>query len=284
MHRRRFVWMIVPAIGFVAVMVGFPFAYTLWLSGFAFHFGAAPHPVGLGNYRALLGDGKFWNGLWITLYLYVLALAAQLVLGLYLALLLNRVKRFRRVVRSVLISPFVLPPVVVGLMWLVVLDPSIGAANYLLGLLGLPPSLWLASPGFVIPTVALIDTWQWTPFIALILLAGLQALPGDVFEAAAIDGAHGLALLRRVTLPLLAPSIVTAATLRSVDLLRFFDVIYVTTQGGPGEASETLNIYGFRQGFVFLDIGYACALMVALTVLVLGAVGLLARMRRVVAW
>ena len=284
MHRRRFVWMIAPAIAFVAVMVGFPFAYTLWLSGFAFHFGGAPHAVGLGNYRTLLADGKFWNGLWITLYLYVLALAMQLVLGLYLALLLNRVTRFRRVVRSVLISPFVLPPVVVGLMWLVILDPSIGAANYVLGLFGLPPSLWLASPGFIIPTVALIDTWQWTPFIALILLAGLQALPGDVFEAAAIDGAHGFALLRRVTLPLLAPSIVTAATLRSVDLLRFFDVIYVTTQGGPGDASDTLNIYGFRQGFVFLNIGYACALMVALTVLVLGAVGLLARMRRVVAW
>ncbi len=284
MHRRRFVWMIAPAIAFVAVMVGFPFAYTLWLSGFAFHFGGAPHAVGLGNYRTLLADGKFWNGLWITLYLYALALAMQLVLGLYLALLLNRVQRFRRVVRSVLISPFVLPPVVVGLMWLVILDPSIGAANYVLGLFGLPPSLWLASPGFVIPTVALIDTWQWTPFIALILLAGLQALPGDVFEAAAIDGAHGFALLRRVTLPLLAPSIVTAATLRSVDLLRFFDVIYVTTQGGPGDASDTLNIYGFRQGFVFLNIGYACALMVALTVLVLGAVGLLARMRRMVAW
>jgi len=284
MHRRRFVWMIAPAIAFVAVMVGFPFAYTLWLSGFAFHFGGAPHAVGLGNYRTLLADGKFWNGLWTTLYLYVLALAMQLVLGLYLALLVNRVTRFRRVVRSVLISPFVLPPVVVGLMWLVILDPSIGAANYVLGLFGLPPSLWLASPGFIIPTVALIDTWQWTPFIALILLAGLQALPGDVFEAAAIDGAHGFALLRRVTLPLLAPSIVTAATLRSVDLLRFFDVIYVTTQGGPGDASDTLNIYGFRQGFVFLNIGYACALMVALTVLVLGAVGLLARMRRVVAW
>ena len=284
MVRRRFVWMLAPALAFVVVMVGFPFAYTLYLSGFAFHFGATPRSVGLGNYRALLVDPEFWNGLWVTLYLYLLALVAQLVLGFYLALLLNRTRRFRRVVRSVLISPFVLPPVVVGLMWLVILDPSIGAANYLLTRLGLPPSLWLASPGFVIPTVALIDTWQWTPFIALILLAGLQALPDEVFEAAAIDGAHGMALLRRVTLPLLAPSIVTAATLRSVDLLRFFDVIYVTTQGGPGIASETLNIYGFRQGFVFLDIGYACALMVALTLLVLLAVGVLARMRRVVAW
>ncbi len=284
MRRRRFVWMVAPAVAFVAVMVGFPFVDTLWLSGFAFHFGAAPHAVGLDNYRLLLGDQKFWNGLWVTFYLYVIALAAQLVLGLYLALLLNRVRRFRRLLRSLLISPFVLPPVVVGLMWLVILDPSIGAANYLLAALGLPPSLWLASPGLVVPTVALINTWQWTPFIALILLAGLQALPADVFEAAAINGAHGFALLRRITLPLLAPSIVTAATLRSVDLLRFFDVIYVTTQGGPGDASETLNIYGFRQGFVFLNIGYACALMVALTVLVLAMVGLLARLRRTVAW
>ncbi len=282
--RHNFRWMLLPAALFVAVMIGFPFLDTLWLSHFSFHFGSAAHPIGLGNYAALLRDGEFWNGLKVTFLLYVLALALQLAAGLYLALLLNRLRRFRRLLRTLLVSPFVMPSVVVGMMWLVIFDPTIGLANWVLALFGIPPALWLASPTWVIPTIALIDSWQWAPFVALILLAGLQSLPADVYEAAAIDGASGFSLLRRITLPLLAPSLLAAAILRSVDLLRFFDIIYITTQGGPGNASDTLNIYAFRQGFVFLDIGYACALMVALTAVVVGVVLALTRLRRVLAW
>ncbi|MDA8051191.1 MAG: sugar ABC transporter permease [Rhodospirillales bacterium] len=281
---RGFRWMLAPATLFVLVMIGFPVLDTLWLSHFSFHFGSAAHPIGLGNYATLLHDRQFWNSLEITFLLYVLALALQLVSGLYLALLLNRARRLRRLLRTLLVSPFVMPGVVVGMMFLVIFDPTIGLANWLLSLFGIPPALWLASPTWVIPTVALIDTWQWAPFVALILLAGLQSLPSDVYEAAAIDGASGFSLLRRITLPLLAPSLLVAAILRSVDLLRFFDVIYVTTEGGPGNASDTLNIYAFRQGFVFLNIGYASALMVALTAVVIVVVIALTRLRRITAW
>jgi multiple sugar transport system permease protein len=281
---RRFGWMLAPALGFTAAMIGFPFLYTIWLSLERFSFGFAPHFNAGANYARLVADPKFWGGLWVTLELYCISLALQLVVGLYLALLVHRTTRLRGLLRTLLVSPFVMPPVVVGMMWLVILDPSLGIANWILLQLGIGPALWLASPQWVIPTVALIDTWQWSPFVALILLAGLQTLPADVFEAAAIDGARAWALFRRVTLPLLAPSIVTAATLRSVDLLRFFDVIYVTTQGGPGDASETLNIYAFKQGFVFFDIGYASALMVTLTAIVIGAVLVLMRLRRAAAW
>ncbi|MGH7190614.1 MAG: carbohydrate ABC transporter permease [Acetobacteraceae bacterium] len=276
--------MLVPAGLFVLAMIGFPFLDTLWLSHLAFHFGSAAHPIGLGNYTRLLHDPQFWNGLKVTFILYVLALVLELVAGVYLGLLLHRTRRFRRLLRTLLVSPFVMPGVVVGMMFLVIFDPTIGLANWVLSLFGLGPALWLASPFWVIPTVALIDAWQWAPFVALIVLAGLQSLPGDVYEAAAIDGASGLSLLRRITLPLLAPSLLTAAILRSVDLLRFFDVIYVTTEGGPGNASDTLNIYAFRQGFVFFNIGYAAALMVALTAIVIGVVMALSRLRRVAAW
>jgi multiple sugar transport system permease protein len=203
---------------------------------------------------------------------------------MWLALLVHRSKRLRWLARTLLVSPFVMPPVVVGLMWLIILDPTLGLANWLLSTAGLPPALWLASPQWVIPTIALIDTWQWAPFVALILLAGMQALDGDIYEAAAIDGARGVALFRRITLPMLGPSLVAAAMLRSVDLLRFFDIIYVTTQGGPGNASQTLNIYAYKQGFVFFDIGYACALMVTLTAIVLGVSGAMMRLRRATAW
>ncbi len=276
--------MLLPALGFIALMIGFPLIDTLWLSLQHFSFGSSPRFAALSNYTALLHDAKFWQGLRVTLALYALSLTLQLVTGLYLALLLHRTRVLRGVLRTLLVSPFVMPPVVVGMMWLVILDPSLGIANWLLGLAGVSPALWLASPEWVVPTVAMIDTWQWAPFVALILLAGLQTLPPDVFEAAAIDGARGWALLRRVTLPLLAPSIITAATLRSVDLLRFFDIIYITTQGGPGDASQTLNIYAFKQGFVFLDIGYASALMVTLTAIVIGAVLVLMRLRQAATW
>lgn len=282
--RRQLHALTAPAVLFTLLMIAFPFGYTIWLSLQDVSMGATPRFAGAGNYAAMLRDAEFWNGLWITLGLYALSLVLQLVLGTWIALLLHGAKRLSGLVRTLMISPFVLPPVVVGMMWLVILDPAIGAANWLLQQGGLPRSDWLASPVWVIPTVALIDTWQWTPYVALIVLGGLQGLPPNVYEAAQIDGASRARIFRRITLPLLLPTLVTAAILRSVDLLRFFDIIYITTQGGPGNASNTLNIYGFRKGFEFFEIGYASALMVTLSTIVLGAVLVLTQARKRVAW
>jgi len=273
-----------PAVVFTVLMIAFPFAYTLWLSFQSYTLGSPERFAGAGNYLALLRDPLFASGLRITLLLYVLSLGLQLSLGTYIAVLLHASKRFAGVLRSLLISPFVLPPVVVGMMWLVILDPAIGAANWILQGAGLPRSDWLASPRWVIPTVALIDSWQWTPFVALIVLGGLQSLPPSVYEAAQIDGASRLRTFWRVTFPLLLPSIVTAAVLRSVDLLRFFDIIYITTQGGPNDSSTTLNIYGFREGFEFFNLGYASAIMITLSTIVLGAVLAMSYARRRVQW
>ena len=282
--RRQLNMLSTPAVIFTLALIAFPFAYTIWLSLHEFSFGGSATLNYGQNYLLMLQDGEFWNGLKITLVLYVLSLVLQLVLGTYVALLLHSSKKLSGIVRTLMISPFVLPPVVVGMMWLVVLDPSIGAANWLLESVGLPRSDWLASPQWVIPTVAFIDTWQWTPYVALIVLGGLQSLPPNVYEAAQIDGASRWKTFWRITLPLLLPTIVTAAILRSVDLLRFFDIIYITTQGGPGNASNTLNIYGFRKGFEFFEIGYASALMITLSTLVLGAVVVLTQARKRVAW
>ena len=273
-----------PAVVFTVLLIAFPFGYTIWMSLHEFSFGGTSTMTYGQNYLLMLDDAEFWNGLRITVVLYLLSLVMQLVLGTYVAILLHTSKRLSGIVRTLMISPFVLPPVVVGMMWLVVLDPSIGAANFLLTSVGLPRSDWLASPQWVIPTVALIDTWQWTPYVALIVLGGLQSLPSNVYEAAQIDGASRARTFRRITLPLLMPTIVTAAILRSVDLLRFFDIIYITTQGGPGNASNTLNIYGFRKGFEFFEIGYASALMVTLSTIVLGAVVVLTQARRRTGW
>ena len=282
--RNQLAFLSLPAVIFTVALIAFPFGYTVWMSLHEFSFGGTAKMTYGANYGLMLQDAEFWNGMKITLILYLLSLVLQLVLGTYVAMLLHSSKKLSGSVRTLMISPFVLPPVVVGMMWLVVLDPSIGAANYILTSLGLPRSDWLASPQWVIPTVAFIDTWQWTPYVALIVLGGLQSLPPNVYEAAQIDGASRWKTFWRITLPLLMPTIVTAAILRSVDLLRFFDIIYITTQGGPGNASNTLNIYGFRKGFEFFEIGYASALMITLSAIVLGAVVVLTQARRRVAW
>jgi multiple sugar transport system permease protein len=277
-------WMVAPALLFAAAMIVLPFAWAIWLSLQETMLGGQARFVGLANYQRLLADDEFWNAFRLTLLLWLLSLALQLVLGTWLGLLLARMEAARGIIRTILISPFMLPPVVIGMMAIVILDPGLGVANWLLGRIGIGPLLFLADPGTVMLTVALVDTWQWTPFVALIVLGGYLSLPRDVFEAAAIDGARPAQRFRRITLPLLLPTLVTAAVLRSVDLLRFFDVIYITTQGGPGHASTTLNILAYRRGFEFFEFGYAAALMVTLSAIVFGSVLTFARLRRAVAW
>ena len=273
-----------PAVAFVILMVVFPFGYALWLSLMDYKIGQPQQFIGLGNYRELLVDEQFWNGARLSAILYVSALAVQLVLGVALGMLLHRVQVMRGLVRTLMVSPFMLPPVVIGMMSIVILDPGMGVANFLLKSANLPTSLFLASTDYVIFTVVMIDTWQWTPFVALIVLGGLQSLPTKIYEAASIDGATGWREFFYITLPLLGPTILTAAVLRSVDLLRFFDVIYITTQGGPGYASSTLNIYAYRKAVEFSDLGYASALMITLSTIVLGAVLVFSQLRKKVTW
>jgi multiple sugar transport system permease protein len=279
-----FRWMAAPAVIFAAAMIAFPIGYAVWLALSDVTLGSEPRFAGFANFARLFADEEFWNGLRITLMLYAISLVLQIALGTWLGLLLARTSFARGLVRTVMVSPFMLPPVVIGMMAIVILDPSFGIANWLLARIGLPPGLWLSDPSTVVATVAALDTWQWTPFVALIVMGGYLSLPSDVFEAAEIDGASGWQRFRLVTLPLLLPTIVTAAVLRSVDLLRLFDIIYLTTQGGPGTASTTLNILAYRRGFEFSDLGYASAIMVTLSSIVLGSVLVFARLRRAVAW
>jgi multiple sugar transport system permease protein len=254
--------LMLPAVIFVVLMVIFPFGYAFWLSLQDYRIGQAVKFIGIGNYTALIQDEQFWNGIKLTFILYITALILQLILGVGLGMLLHRVQLMRGLVRTVMVSPFMLPPVVIGMMSIVILDPGMGVANYLLKAANLPTSLFLASTDYVIYTVVLIDTWQWTPF----------------------DGATGWREFIYITLPLLGPTILTAAVLRSVDLLRFFDVIYITTQGGPGYASSTLNIYAYRKAFEFTDIGYAAALMITLSTIVFGVVLVFSQFRKKVTW
>ena len=270
--KSEYIWMAYPAMLFTISMIGFPIGYAIWISLSSVELGADPVFSGLVNYRRLISDPEFWNALKLTITLYFFSLGVQLIIGIWLGLLLGRSKGAQGFARAILVSPFMLPPVVVGMMAIVIFDPSFGIANWILIQLGLSPGLWL------------LDSWQWSPFVALIIMGGYLSLPSDVFEAAEIDGASKNQILIFITIPLLGPTIVTAIVLRSVDILRFFDIIYLTTQGGPGNASTTLNILAYRRGFEFFDFGYASAIMVTLSTIIFGTVFLFTKLRNSVAW
>ena len=282
--KSEYIWMAYPAMLFTISMIGFPIGYAIWISLSSVELGADPVFSGLVNYRRLISDPEFWNALKLTITLYFFSLGVQLIIGIWLGLLLGRSKGAQGFARAILVSPFMLPPVVVGMMAIVIFDPSFGIANWILIQIGLSPGLWLSDPKTVIGTLVLLDSWQWSPFVALIIMGGYLSLPSDVFEAAEIDGASKNQILIFITLPLLGPTIVTAMILRSVDILRFFDIIYLTTQGGPGNASTTLNILAYRRGFEFFDFGYASAIMVTLSTIIFGTVFLFTKLRNSVAW
>lgn len=258
-----------PASIFMLLMTAFPILQAIQMSAQDFIIGFEGIYIGMENYITMLKDPVFWNGLKVTFTLYFFSLIPQLVLGIYIANLLHKKLRGVKSLRTIILTPFTMPPVAVAMMWLVLLDPSFGPVNYLLEIFGFEKSLFLASKSLVVPTLAGIDTWQYTPFVVLILLGGLQSLPEEPYEAAEIDGASKTRQFFSITLPMLRPTIFAAIILRSVDLLRFFDTIYITTQGGPGDASNTLNVYAYTKGFTYFQMGYASAIMITLMLIIL---------------
>ncbi|MCL6594085.1 MAG: sugar ABC transporter permease [Alicyclobacillus sp.] len=280
---RSFPWfMTLPALLFVLAMMVFPILYTFRLSFFQWSMSSQTPPqwVGLANYSDLFHQSRFWLAVWRTLYFTVLALVVEIVLGVAIALLLNRNFRGKNVVKTIFLLPMVATPVAMGLVWLLIYEPTMGFANQVLHWFGIPPQQWLASPSQVIPSLAIIDIWEWTPMISLIVMAGLSTLPEDPYEAAWVDGATPWQQLTQITLPLLKPTILIAAMLRLIDVLKTFDIIYATTQGGPGNASETLNVYGYILGFQYFNMGQASALLVLFFILVMGFTLLLVWMRK----
>lgn len=288
MKLRPHVIALVPALLVLAALAVYPTAYLVRLA-LSDWTPTVPVPVFVGAKhlrRALFDDVFFWRSVGLTLLYTALALAAELALGLALALLLVGHPRpgpsYRSDepsgallpwLRTALGVPMTLTPVVVGLTWRILFDPDLGPLNRLLG--GAGPA-WVADPRWALGSLVFVDVWQWTPFMVLALGAALSQQPRDLYEAAAIDGAGRLATLRYITLPGLRRAIAAAVLLRSVDLFKTFDVIFIVTEGGPGTATETLNLYVFRVLRRF-DIGYAAALGLCLLAVTTLAVGVLGR-------
>lgn len=222
-----------------------------------------------GNFARLFSDQFFLAALLHTLVYAASALTLEFFLGLGLAVLMNNQFRGRCFFRAALLVPMMLPTVVAGVVWRLMLNPNFGAVNGTLKGIGLNTAAltWTSSPRLAMLSVVAVDVWQWTPFMFLILLAGLQAIPQEPYEAALIDGSSAWQTFRHVTLPLLKPAILVALLLRTMDLLRVFDQVFILTEGGPGFATETISLYIYRTAFRFSDFGYAAAMSFVLLII-----------------
>jgi len=261
-RRMEPVFFISPAFIVIAIILVYPLGYSLWLS---FHewtlrgFRQGVPFVGLQNYVDLFSNPDFLNSLRITASFVILAVGIEFFLGMGLALLLNHDLRGRHFMRAMVLLPMMCTNVVIGLTWRLLLNYEFGLVNYYLGVLGMEPIEWLSKPAMALPAVILVDVWNTTSFVALLLLAGLQALPEEPFEAARIDGASAWQSFVRITLPLLRQTILVVLLWRMIDTFRIFDVIYLLTAGGPARATETVSIYVYRYGFQSFNLGYASA-------------------------
>jgi multiple sugar transport system permease protein len=267
-RRDKYLRFILPAVFAISAVIIFPWVFTLFMSLHDWQVASPRVFVGLDNYLNLVGDTRFRAAVGRTLIYAALAVALPTVIGTIAAVLFHRDFPLRGLLRSIYILPMVATPVAIALVWTMMFHPQLGVLNYLLSLVGLPPSLWVYSPLTVIPSLVLVETWQWTPLVMLIVLGGLSALPTEPLVSAAIDGANSWQVFRDITLPMVLPFIMVAVVLRTIDALKAFDTIFTITQGGPGTASETINIYLYLQAFSFFRIGHASAVVVVFFVII----------------
>jgi multiple sugar transport system permease protein len=225
--------------------------------------------VGFGNLADMLRDSRAWNATANTLIYVVCASGIELAAGTGIALFLNRDFPGRHIVRTLLLIPLIMTPVVAGLIWRIFYDPNSGIANYLLSLVGFPDGVdWLGDPHIALASLILVDVWQWTPFVIVIVMAALESMEREPIEAAMIDGANRWQMTRYVILPMVRDAILVAATLRLIDSVKVFDIIYVMTRGGPALSTETLNMYSYLTAFNYFSLGYAGTIALVLTILV----------------
>jgi len=254
--------LLLPSVLVLAVLSIIPLVVMIFLSFHEVNFTPIEEQIfiGLGNYGQMAADGAFWNS-WKVTAIYVSgSLSLQLVLGVLIAVMLHRVIRGENLFTSIIIMPMMIAPVVVGLIWQFLLDPSFGLYTYLLNQVGLFVNQpILGDSDSAMAAVILMDTWQWTPLIVLIVLARLKSIPTHLYEAARVDGATGITQFRYVTLPLLKPAIAIALLLRSMDLMRYFAKVFITTGGGPSSSTKIIGLYVYEQALRFFNLGYGSA-------------------------
>jgi len=220
--------------------------------------------IGFGNYTAFFSDVEFWNTVRVSLLYTALTVGVELLLGLFIALLLQKPSRFNNLASVLLLLPLMTAPALAALMWKLMTNPNFGVLSYLVQLMGVSDFKWASSPSTALFTVVLVDVWVYTPFIMVLLLAGLRSLPQQPFEAAALDGVPRRFVFFRITLPMLTPYIITAALFRLLDSIQQFDIIYSMTQGGPGNTLLVFQVRSYLEFYQYTNVGKSAALLMIL--------------------
>lgn len=285
--RRLGYLMLAPAVIWLLVMIVGPIAYSVVMS--AYEWGLtdlnADKPfVGLANYSILAGDPVVWAAMANTIAFVVASVSIELGLGFVIAAALFEINRGRRLANAIILLPMIVAPIITALLWRYLLDPQFGLVSQVLRGVGLTEAGidWFGNAGRALAGLVLVDVWQWTPFVVLILHAGMLSIPRELFEAAAVDGAGRARISRSVVIPALRPLILLVLLFRTIDTYRIFDTVFVLTKGGPGLATETIGLYTYRTGLSYFDMGYAMALssFILGTVVVIAIVYLRALRRR----
>lgn len=271
-----------PALFALMLVILFPLLFTLLTSAFDYTLIQPTHDrfVGLDHYRGALANAEFGQSLWVTLRFVAAVVILEFLLGFTVALMLNTVERGKNVYYLILLLPLLINPVVVGLIWRMFLHPVLGIVNYLLGLIGVGAINWLGDPANAFWTVVLVDIWHQVSFMVILLLAGLSALPREPYEAARMEGASAIQTFIHVTLPLMRPVIMVTLLIRLIFAVRTYDLIYIMTRGGPGQATDLVSYFIYRQAFVTLNVAQAAAMSVILLLIVLALTAYLHRYMR----
>ena len=276
-------WLL-PLIALLVVFTIYPLIYNVWLSFHEF----APRTrtlkfVGFANWVQLWNDSRFWGSLGVTFAYFSIALVIEIVLGMAIALLLDAELPGFGPLRAILSMTLVIPPAITGMMFLLMQDPQFGVVTYALNALGIidKSTPILATSSTALAGVLLAEIWQWTPFMVLIFMAGLRALPTEPFEAAMIDGASSFQMFRRLTLPMMSKVIAVAVLLRGIDLFRVFDYVFTMTSGGPGTTTYTLSYYAWQQTFSFLKWGYGATLSLTTLLIIMVLANLFIKVAKV---
>ncbi|HCZ05881.1 MAG TPA: ABC transporter permease [Thermotogae bacterium] len=263
---------ILPTILILVFIVVYPLIWSLFLSftDYSVVGTEKPHFIGIKNFANILKDEYIWLHFQNTAKYVIMAIAIQFFLGLGIALLLNREFAGRGILLTLVLSPMMLSPIVVGLFWRYILDANWGVLNYFTSLIGLPKIAWLGEKEMAMYALVIVDTWMWTPFMILISLAGLSAVPKELYEAAEVDRASTWFKFRHITLPLIAPLLLVGLLFRTMDAFRMFDLAWGLTQGGPGTATSTISIALYRMAFQNFETGKACAFAYIILILIIG--------------
>jgi multiple sugar transport system permease protein len=269
-NKKLFGWtLVLPCLLFLLMVGLYPTIYVFVLSFSKYNPGGSLEFVGFQNFARAFSTPRFWHGLYVTSWFAIFGVVIQLLLGFIMALSLQAIQvRIRKFVTTIFLIPFMLTPAVVAVLWRLFYHPSVGPLNAILAMVGIQGPEWVSSK-YALVVLVVADVWQWTPFMTILLLAGLQSQSRDVQEAAYVDGATGWQAFRDMTLPLMKPFIFLAVFLRFIDAFKMFDLVFVVTRGGPGDMTESIAYLTYTIGFKYFDLGMAAALSVIQLVIII---------------